>query len=306
MRATRTTFNRWALLIGIAPAVLFFLVMGFGPSIATFIISFTNISGVSGVPWHFIGLENYKEFFFQQSHRDLIQVVKNTILFCIAVTIIQNAIALPVAMVLNNTLISGRSFFRAVVFLPVVLGVLVTSLVWMAVLNPMDGPVTKLIGVFGLTSPFFTGGTSIALWCVIFTQIWMYLGYSMVINLAGLQSIPTELYEAGEMDGANKSQVFRNITFPLLWPTINVNLLLAVIGSLQSFQIILIATTGRNMATQTLAARSVFYAFAINAGSGAPAMRQGYGATWSIVLFVFILTATLIYQRAMKRRNLDT
>ena len=280
--------------------------MGLGPSIATFILSFTNISGLAGVPWHFIGLDNYKEFFIQQSHRDLIQVIKNTLVFCLAVTFIQNALALPIAVALNSKFVKGRSFYRAVIFLPVVLGVLVTSLVWMAVLNPMDGPVATIIGIFGLSSPFFSTGTSVALACVIFTQIWMYLGYSMVINLAGLQSIPTELYEAGEIDGAKKSQIFRFITFPMLWPTINVNFMLAVIGSLQSFQIIIIATTGRNMATQTLAARSVYYAFAINAGSGAVAMRQGYGATWSMILFAFILTATLIYQRAMNRRDLES
>jgi ABC-type sugar transport system permease subunit len=79
--------------------------------------------------------------------------------------------------------------------------------------------------------------------------------------------------------------------------------MLAIIGSLQSYQIILFTTGGRNMATQTLAARVVFFAFNINSGSGAGAMRQGYGATWAMILFVFILIATLIYQRAVKRRE---
>ena len=186
--------------------------------------------------------------------------------------------------------------------MPTVLGVLVTSLVWLCVLNPMDGPVAKFIGLFGLTSGFFTSSKT-ALACCIWTQIWMAMGHSMVINLAGLQSIPNELYEAGAIDGATGSQSFRYITFPLLWPTLNVNIMLAIIGSLQSFQVILLTTGGRNMATQTLAARVMYFAFNINSGSGAGAMRQGYGAAWAMFLFVFILTATLIYYRSVKRRD---
>lgn len=298
----KTSFPKWALILGILPAVFLQVTLGIIPSLATFILSFTDISGVAGVPWKFIGLANYKEFFLQQSSRDLIQVLKNTIIFCVGVTVIQNAVALMIALALNSKLIKGRSFFRSVIFLPVVLGVLVTSLVWLCVLNPMDGPVSKLYSLLNLKSGFFTSTSSALTW-VIFTQIWMAMGYSMVINLAGLQSIPNELYEAGEIDGTTGFQKFRYITFPLLWPTINVNILLAVIGSLQSFQVILFTTGGRNMHTQTLAARVVFYAFNINAGSGAAAMRQGYGATWAMVLFVFILIATLIYQRAMKRRD---
>lgn len=298
----KASFPKWALILGIVPAVFLQVVLGIGPSIATFILSFTDITGVSGVPWQFIGLDNYREFFFQQSTRDLLQVIKNTVVFCVAVTVIQNAIALLIAVVLNNKMIKGRGFFRAAVFLPVVLGVLVTSLVWKLVLSPLDGPVSQFIALFGLQSGFFTSANS-ALGAVIFTQIWMAMGYSMVINLAGLQAIPQDLYEAASIDGTSRWQSFRFITFPLLWLTINVNIMLAIIGSLQSFQVILLTTGGNNLATQTLSARVVFYAFNINSGSGAGVMRQGYGATWAMILFVFILTATLIYQRSMKRKE---
>jgi raffinose/stachyose/melibiose transport system permease protein len=298
----KSSFYQWALILGIIPAVVLQVVLGIGPSLATFVLSFTDITGVAGVPWRFIGLANYREFFIQQSTRDLLLVIKNTVVFCAAVTLIQNAIALLIAIVLNNKSIKGRGFFRAAVFLPVVLGVLVTSLVWKLVLSPLDGPVTQFIALFGLQSGFFTSASS-ALGTVIFTQIWMAMGYSMVINLAGLQAIPKDLFEAGEIDGTTKWEQFRYITFPLLWLTISVNIMLAIIGSLQSFQVILLTTGGNNMATQTLSARVVFYAFNINAGSGAGVMRQGYGATWAMILFLFILVATLIYQRSVKRRE---
>lgn len=302
MQSSKTSFSKWALIVGIMPAVLFYLIMGLGPSLATFVLSFTDISGVSGVPWKFIGLANYREFFVQQSHRDLLQVIKNTIVFCFAVTIIQNAIALPIALALNSKFVKGKNFYRAVIFLPVVLGVLVTSLVMMCVLNPLEGPVSKLIGLFGITNGFFTDKGSALSW-VIFAQIWMAMGYSMVINLGGLQEIPDELYEAGSIDGANDFQSFTHITLPMLWSTLNVNILLAIIGSLQSFQIILLTTGGNNIPTQTLSARVMYYAFNINAGSGAVAMRQGYGATWAMILFVFVLIATLVYQRVTGRKE---
>lgn len=298
----KASFPKWALLVGILPALFLQVTMGLIPSVTTFILSFTDITGVAGVPWKFIGLDNYKEFFVQQSTRDLLAVLKNTLVFCIGVTVIQNVIALFIALALNSKLIKGRGFYRSVIFLPVVLGVLVTSYVWMNTLNPMEGPIAKLIGLFGLTSGFFTASGSALTWCI-FTQVWMAMGYSMVINLAGLQSIPTELYEAGEIDGTTGAQKFKYITFPLLWPTINVNIMLAIIGSLQSFQVIFFTTGGRNMSTQTFAARVMFFAFNLNSGSGAGPMRQGYGATWAMVLFVFILAATLIYQRAIKRRD---
>lgn len=296
------SFKKYALILGIVPAIFFQVVFGLGPSIATAFFSLTDITGVKGVEWSFIGLDNYREFFFQQSTRDLLQVFKNTFVFTGSVTIIQNVIALFIALVLNNKLIKGRNFYRGVVFMPVVLGVLVTSLVMLNVFNPMEGPMAQLLGLFGVTSGFFASAKS-AMACVIFTQIWMAMGYSMVINLAGLQSIPNELYEAGQIDGATRFQTFRYITLPLLWPTLNVNIFLALIGSLQAYQVILLTTGGRNLATQTLSARVIYFAFNINAGSGAAAMRQGYGATWAMVLFVFIFIATLIYQRAVKRKE---
>lgn len=302
MRNTlKAPFPKWALVFSILPAVLFQVVMGLIPSVATFFFSFTDITGVSGVKWKFIGLANYKEFFVQQSTRDLLQVVVNTLIFCAAVTVIQNVIALFIALALNSKLIKGRSFFRSVIFMPVVLGVLVTSLVWKCVMSPLGGPAYQLFHMLGIETGFYKSAGS-ALASVIFTQVWMAMGYSMVINLAGLQSIPNELYEAADIDGTTGVQRFRYITFPLLWPTLNVNILLAIIGSLQSFQVIYLTTGVNYPQTMTLSARVVYYAFNLSSGSGAGAMRQGYGATWAMMLFIFILAATLIYQRAMKRR----
>lgn len=305
MQATKTSFNKLALYIGILPAVLFYVVMNLGPSIATFILSFTDISGTPGVPWKFIGIANYKEFFLIQNPRDTMMVMKNTVVFCLLVTFVQNAVALPIALALNNKFIKGRSLYRAVIFLPVVLGVMVTSLTWLLMLNPTDGPVSQLIGIFGLHSNFFADKQT-ALYYVIFCQIWMAMGYSMVINLAGLQAIPSELYEAGEIDGTTPGQAFRYITFPMLWPTLSVNITLAIIGSLSAFQIILFtASGGLNIFTQTMAMRVMYFAFNLSSGMNTFSMRQGFGAAVAMILFVFILIVTLISHFVINRKEVE-
>jgi ABC-type sugar transport system permease subunit len=209
-QTAKASFPKWALLAGILPALFLQVALGLIPSVMTFILSFTDISGVKGVPWKFIGLANYREFFFQQSTRDLLAVLKNTVVFCIGVTFFQNLIALFIALALNSKLIKGKGFFRSVIFLPVVLGVLVTSYIWMNTLNPMEGPIAKLIGLFGLQSGFFASASS-ALACCIFTQIWWAMGYSMVINLAGLQSIPSE-HPAGRNSNISLSRYYGQLS----------------------------------------------------------------------------------------------
>ncbi len=305
MRVARSNWNRGAIYLGILPAVLIYLVLTLGPSIATFILSFTDISGIKGVPWKFIKLDNYKEFFFQSNTRDSYSLIIRTFVFTFFVTICQNTAALFVALLLNSKL-KGISFYRAVVFMPVVLGVLVSATTWNLFFT-LDGPATKLLSLFGLSSNFF-GDLKLAFPLVIFCQCWMYMGYSMVIFLSGLQSIPIDLYEASKIDGASQSQQFIYITLPLLWPTVTVNILLAVIGSLSAYQVILL-TTGGGFDTSNLAMRVFRTAFNIGqdttgiAGASSSTMRQGYAAAQSMVLFAIILIVTLFTQYFMNRKE---
>lgn len=305
LQAERTTFSKKAIYLGIFPAVFFYLTINFGPSLATFVLSFTNITGTPGLPWEFIGLRNYREFFIEQNTRDTILVFRNTVIFSLAVTLIQNAVALPIAVTLNNKGLVGRNVYRAIIFLPVVLGVFVTAYTWRLMFNPLDGPIANFISIFGWQSNFFND-PRIALWLVIFCQIWMAMGYSMVINLAGLQAIPNELYEAGLIDGTSGTQAFRYITMPMLWPTVSVNILLAIIGSLQSFQIILFTTGAGNFHTRTLVMHVYANAFNLGGGMGSGSMRQGYAAAVAMILFLFILTVTIISQRFISRKGMDS
>jgi raffinose/stachyose/melibiose transport system permease protein len=301
MHSTNTTFKKWAIYCGVLPGILLYLIMGVGPSLASFVFSFTDMSGLVGAPWKFVGLDNYKEYFFIQNYRDYIDVIRRTLVYAGVTTILQNVIALFVAIILNSKFIKGRSLFRAIIFMPVVLGVMVTSLSWTLVFNT-DGPASKFLALLGTSSNFF-GDRVAAFPLVIFCQIWMFMGWSMVIFLAGLQSIPADLYEAGEIDGTTSWQAFKSITLPLLWPSVTVNVLMSIIGALASFQIILL-TTGGNNDTSTLAMNVYANAFGIGK-QGIAGLRQGYASAMSMILFAIILVFVLIFQYLLKKKEVE-
>lgn len=304
MHTTKNTFSRWAIMFGVLPGILMFVILNLGPSLATSILSFTDITGLPNMPWRFIGLQNYKEFFLLQNYRDTFDSLKRTIIFSSSVTFFQNAVALFVAIILNSKFIRGRNFYRAVIFFPVILGSMVTALIWKLMLNPMDGPVANIFSLVGASSNFFSD-RSVSFSLVIFCQCWMNMGYSLVIFLSGLQGIPTELYEAGTIDGTSSAQAFRYITIPMIWSTITINVLLALIGSLSTFQIILF-TTGGNFDTDTLAMRIYNVAFGMggsNVSGAGGALRQGYASAQSMVLFVIVLLVTLAAQTVMNRKE---
>lgn len=300
---TLLLWNKWVVMLGMAPAIVLYLVMGVIPSLTTAVLSFTDISGVPGYPWQWVGFDNYVEFLFLQNARDTYAAFGRTIVFSLSVTLIQNALALLVAVLLNSKLLRWRNFARAVVFLPTILGITIVCFAW-SFFFTLDGPADTVFKMLGLPNSGFLGSQTQAFPIVIFVQIWYSLGYAMMIYLAGLQNIPSELYEAAAIDGASPVQIFFKITMPLLWPTITVNVLLSIIGSLSVVQSILLLTGGANN-TSTLAMRIFSQAFAIGAAapSGSGTMRQGFAAAQSMILFFMILIVTIISQYIMKKNE---
>ncbi len=279
------------------PGLGLYLLIGLGPSIATAFLSFTDISGVPGSPWHWIGLANYQEFLFLGvGARDNLQPLIRTLIFCFFVTTVQTAISLLIAALLNLAL-RGTRFFRSLFFIPVILGVTIQGLIWNLFLYPLDGPAQKILELFGTRSDFLGSPQTAFAW-VIFVQIWANMGYSMMIFLAGLQTVPNELIEAGYIDGTNNWTSFRDIVFPLLTPILTVNVLLAIIGSLQSWAIVLVLTGGQ-FDTSVLGFQIYQTAFAGSSGS----LRQGYAAAISMVQFAMVLVITVIAQYYLQRRE---
>jgi raffinose/stachyose/melibiose transport system permease protein len=269
---------------------------------ATAVYSFTDASGIKGAPIHWIGLQNYREFLFMgRASVDNFNALQRTLVFCVAVTFLQFGLGLFVALIVNQNL-KGTNIFRTIYFMPVILGVAIQGLMWSLFLYPLGGPVAQFLDLFGMRSEFLGGQPSEAFAWVIAIQIWANMGTTMMIFLAGLQTIPTEMYEAARIDGANTWQVFSNVTWPLLTPSVNTNLLLNIIGSLQAWQLFLVLVGYRN-GTQVLGYLIYATGFGQTSGSVTSSFRQGYAAAASIILFLLVLVIGMSVQAILQRRE---
>jgi raffinose/stachyose/melibiose transport system permease protein len=293
-------WQRWIPYLLIVPGLFFYILVALGPSLATSVYSFTDASGVAGAPVNFVGLENYREFLFAgQAARDNLDALGRTLIFCVMVSSIQFGLGLLVAVLLTQRL-PGTRFFRTLFFMPVILGVVIQGLIWRLFLYPLGGPASKILEIFGSYSEFLGGQD--AFWWVIIVQIWANMGITMMIFIAGLQTISADLYEAAQIDGASGWNSFRYITWPLLTPSVNTNLILNIIGSLQAWQLFLVLT-GYRQGTQVLGYLIYAQGFGQTSGSVSNAFRQGYAAAASIVLFVLVLVIGLTTQYLLRRRE---
>lgn len=275
-------------------------IFGLVPAVGVAVASFTNLRGLPNLPVKWVGFDNYRSFFSPAKWADSSNALGNTIVFAIATTVVQIVLALAIALLLNRKLI-GRNFVRAVVFMPTVLGVTVTGLVWSLMFNVSGGPATTVLSWFGRDSAFF-GDPNIALGLVIVVQIWMVIGVSVIIFLSGLQSIPAELYEAGSIDGASSWQRFRNITVPLLAPSVTANVLLGIVNALQSYQLTYVLTGPSNKSTQVLSLLVFVQGFGGKSGTTL-SQSQGYAAAISMVQFILVGAVALVALAILRRRE---
>lgn len=284
----------WLLLL---PGLGFYLLIGVGPSLATALYSFTDATGIRGLPISWVGWDNYDEFIFQGARsRDNLEALQRTLIFMALVTIVQFGLGLVMALLVNQKL-RGRLVFRTLFFVPVILGVAVQGLMWKLFLRPGGGPMNDIFALLGLESQFL-GGPNAFYW-VIVVQVWANAGFTMVIFLAGMQTVPADLYEAASVDGAVGWQLFRNVTWPQLTPAVNTNFLLNIVGSLQAWMLFLVLTGYRN-GTNVLG--YVVYAEAFGQTS-ASSFRQGYAAAASIVLFLLVLALGMAANAFVGRRE---
>ena len=250
---------------------------------------------------NWIGFENYDEFLFRGvASRDNLDALKRTLQFMFFVTTIQFGLGLLFAVILNQNKLKGRLFFRTIIFMPVILGVVIQGFLWKLFLLPRGGPMAEVWSWFGLQSEFL-GGTD-AFWWVIFIQIWANVGITMVIFLAGMQAISADLYDAAKVDGASGWQLFKNVTWPQLTPAVNTNFLLNIIGSLQAWALFLV-TIGYRNGTQVLGYLVYAEGFGQTSGSVTSSFRQGYAAAASVVLFLLVLVLGLSANWFVTRRE---
>jgi raffinose/stachyose/melibiose transport system permease protein len=199
---------------------------------------------------------------------------------------------------LLNAQLRGQIAVRSIVFLPVVLGATVNGLTWYVMFNPLGGVVTMALQqLLGIRTNML-GTPSTALWAVIWVQIWANLGFSMMVFLAGMQAIPFEIYEAGKLDGTSPWAAFRHLTIPLLAPSITINVLLAIIGTITGFELIFVLTQGGPaLATQTLGIWVFNQAFF--SGTRLP----GFASAIAMVQFAIVFAIAMVMQYYLRRRE---
>jgi raffinose/stachyose/melibiose transport system permease protein len=276
-------------------------VFGLVPAVAVLGISFTNIRGLPGIPVDWVGLSNYAGFFSAAHWANNESAIEHTLVFAVVSTTAQVVIAFWLALLLNQRL-RGRNVYRAIVFLPTVLGVTVIGLIWTLIFNPTGGPAASVLSLVGSSSAFF-GDPRIALGLIIFVQIWAGLGISLVIFLAGLQAIPQDLYEVASIDGATSWQKVRHVTLPMLAPSITAIVLLGIVSSLQSYQLAYVLTGPYNTATTLLSTEVFRLAFGGGFAASGAALNQGYAASVSMVQFVIVGVIAVASLGYLKRRE---
>jgi len=280
----------------LAPALAVFILLEVAPAFATSIFSLTDYTGLPGTPINWVGLDNYTSLFAGQQ-TFMLRALGVTAIFSLAVTIIQNGVAVLVAWLLNAKL-RGEIAVRSIVFLPVVLGATVNGLTWYVMFNPLGGVVTMILQqLFGLRTNML-GTPATALYAVIWVQIWANMGFSMMVFLAGMQAIPSDVYEAGKIDGTGPWSAFRHLTIPLLAPSITINVLLAIVGTITGFELILVLTDGGPaLATQTLGM------WVFNTAFFSGTRLPGFASAIAMVQFALVFVIAMIMQAYLRRRE---
>jgi multiple sugar transport system permease protein len=282
--ANKRKFSTFILL---SPWIVAFIAFSLYPVGYSLYLSFSKYNPLAGQAPQFIGLGNYKEIIQDPAFW---QAVKNTVIFVVGTIPVTTAIAIVLAVFLNQK-IRFRSFFRASYFVPVMTSVIVISTIFTYIYSPY-GLLNSFLNLFGIQGKNWLLNTNFALPAIMLMMIWASFGYYTVLFLAGLQNIPEEIYESAAIDGASSVQQFFRITLPLLRPMLIFALVINTIRSFQIFSQIFVMTQGGPLgSTRTV----VYYLY----NMGFQKFRMGYASGIAYLLFVIILIFSVIQMKSL-------
>ncbi|MBC7291372.1 MAG: sugar ABC transporter permease [Actinotalea sp.] len=278
------------------PAILVFVSFVIFPVVMAAYYGFFRWRGF-GPPQDFVGFGNYLTILQDSTFHDAL--MHNGFIVVMSL-VLQGPAAIALALLLNQNM-RGRSLVRVLIFVPYVISEVIVGTGWSLMLRT-SGALNDILDKAGLSGLVvdWLADPDIAIWTLMMIITWKYIGFAVILFLAGLQSIPDELFEAAAIDGASYWQIQRRITLPLLGPTIRIWAFLSIIGSLQLFDLVYIiwgqyvaATAG----TSTMATYMVV--------NGRNAGSYGYGNAVAVVLFLISLVIALVYQRYVLRRDTE-
>lgn len=276
----------------LVPALVAYTIVVVVPDVQAMVFAFTNWDGLTD-NFDFVGFDNFVKAF--ESPYALSSLI-NTLLLTIAVTVVQLIVGLLLALALN-TQVRSRNVLRVAFFAPVVLTSVAVGYIWKYMYAP-TGALNQILDLFGLESlkHDWLGDPTVNLWAIAFMCVWQSAGFTMVIFLAGLQGVDTDLIEAAHLDGAGPWTRFWYVVRPLLAPAILINAVLCVSGGLKIFDQIYITTQGGPAhTTSTLATLTYTDGFVTG--------DYSFGVTLSVVLTALVSVVTIVQFRLMNRRE---
>ena len=289
--------RRWravASYLWVLPAVALYGLFTIVPIISGIWLALLRWDGIEDA--EFIGLDNFERMLRDERLRE---ALGHNLQYAVGTVSGKIVISLGLALLLHQSL-RGRAIYRTAIFLPVVMSFVVVGILWTWIYNDDFGLVNNLlrsVGLGGLAQDWL-GDTRVALWALIAVDIWKWYGLHMVIFLAGLQTIPTELYEAARLDGAGRWKQLASITIPLLRPVMLVNVTLSLLGAMNVFDIPYVMTEGGPAnSTNDVALHTYLQAFKFN--------RLGYGAALAYAIFLFITVIALIQLKLLSRNTAE-
>lgn len=275
----------------VAPNLAIFLTFIIWPAIRGVWISFFD--STDGVRFKYVGTSNYKEILHDPT---ISQVARNTITYVVLYVLFAITLSITLALVVNEQKFA-KGFFRAVLFMPVMLSPVVVGLIWSDVMDRKHGPLNAMIKFLGGGAPGWLVDTKLGMVTVVFVGLWVHVGFYSIILLAGLQGIDRSVLEAASIDGASKMQIIRQIILPLLKPTTLVIIILATIHGFQSFDFIYTLTGGGPLGATTLIVQYIY-----ERAFGVP-IRYGLGSAAGVILFTIIFAFTAMNFLAGRRRD---
>lgn len=272
-------------------AMLFLFVIA--PVIQAGYYSFYKWNGLGPLE-NFVGFDNYQRALTHQ-------VFQRALLHNIMIMVLSLTLQLPLAMFLALILVRGKlrwqRLWRAIFFIPFVFSEPITAYIWLFVYHPHSGLVNSIFTLIpGFENQAWLGNRSTVLYALFFVITWKYFGLHMLLYMAGLQNINTDIEDAARVDGATEEQVLRFVTLPMMLPTIQLSAFLSILGSLQVFGIVLLMTEGGPAYASELIVTYI-YKF------GLQRLNLGFGSAASVILFLIALVFSIGYQRTVMRAD---
>lgn len=283
-------YRRIVFFVFTAPAVLLYLYFIIYPMANGIYYSLTDWNGISR-SYNFVGLQNYAGIF---TNKTSVTIVGRTFLYTALLTVICTVLSVFLALLLNQKL-KGRDFFRSVYFFPAVLSSITIGLIFNQIYNTLLPEVGKALSIDSLSKSFLSSGST-AMWAILFINVWQGTALPTVIAMSGLQSISNDVLESAKIDGAGVLQTVKNVTIPLLMPTISVIIIMNVRSGLMVFDYIK-ATTDGGPGFSTMSIATLIYKHAFTE------LKFSYSAAESTVTFLVITVIAIIQLWATRERN---